>query len=100
MAHGVVNGPARIVGPNSTEIGGVAIPKGVSLTSQLVRAYSQQLPRQTIVSMGATFVHNNADIFPDPFKFSPDRWLQPNSNELDTYLVAFSKGPRSCLGIK
>lgn len=50
--------------------------------------------------MGATIVHRNPDIFPEPFVFSPERWLQEDSHELEKYLVAFSKGPRSCLGIK
>lgn len=50
--------------------------------------------------MAPPFVHNNTCIFPNPQTFTPDRWLQPDSGDLDKYLVAFSKGPRSCLGIK
>jgi hypothetical protein len=45
-------------------------------------------------------VHRNPDIFPEPEIFSPERWLQSGSQNLDKYLVAFSRGPRSCLGIK
>lgn len=50
--------------------------------------------------MGATFVHLNSTIFPDPEKFIPERWLGEGKGQLDQYLVAFSKGPRTCLGIK
>ena len=50
--------------------------------------------------MGHTIMHRNPAIFPDPLRFSPERWLQPDSAMLDRYLVAFSKGPRLCLGIK
>lgn len=50
--------------------------------------------------MGQTFVHRHPDIFADPLTFNPDRWLGKESRELDNYLVAFSKGPRMCLGIK
>lgn len=50
--------------------------------------------------MSNLFVHLNPDIFPEPHKFRPDRWLEPGAEALDTWLVAFSKGPRSCLGIK
>lgn len=51
--------------------------------------------------MGHTFMHTNPEIFPDPFRFDPDRWLQgEKSAALDKYMVAFSKGPRVCLGIK
>jgi cytochrome P450 len=37
-------------------------------------------------------------VFPDPFKFDPERWL--GNKELRKYQVAFSKGKRACLGIK
>lgn len=50
--------------------------------------------------MGASFVHYNEELFPDPYTFNPDRWLQEDSRALDNYLVAFSRGPRSCLGLK
>ena len=46
------------------------------------------------------FVHYDESIFPKPHEFMPDRWLQPDSKALEKWLVAFSKGPRSCLGIK
>lgn len=55
---------------------------------------------QTIVSIAAPFLHDNPDIFTNPEQFDPDRWLQPDSRELETYLVPFSKGPRSCIGVK
>lgn len=44
-------------------------------------------------------VHENPDIFPEPFAFKPERWLAPEK-DLDKYLVAFGKGPRICLGLK
>lgn len=50
--------------------------------------------------MSSVFIHYNEELFPDPYTFSPDRWLQPDSKELETNLVTFSKGPRMCLGIK
>jgi cytochrome P450 len=49
--------------------------------------------------MSNIFVHWNEEVFPDHRTFRPERWLE-NDKDLDTYLVAFSKGPRSCLGIK
>jgi cytochrome P450 len=50
--------------------------------------------------MGQSFVHLNPDIFPSPKVFDPSRWLGEHANDLESYLVPFSKGPRSCLGIK
>ncbi|KAF9563593.1 cytochrome P450 [Agrocybe pediades] len=81
MAHGVVSPLPRIVGPSDSEIAGEIIPTG------------------TVVSMGACMVHKNAEIFPDPMAFKPERWLAEGSAELEKYLVSFSKGPRGCLGI-
>jgi cytochrome P450 len=43
-------------------------------------------------------VHDNPTIFPDPFHFRPERWLE--NPELDQWLASFSRGPRMCLGIK
>jgi cytochrome P450 len=50
--------------------------------------------------MSGVFVHNSEQIFKDALKFDPDRWLQPDSASLDNWLVAFSKGPRACIGQK
>lgn len=81
MANGIVTPLPRIVGPTDVEIAGAVIPAG------------------TVVSQGATIVHRNPEIFPEPTVFDPERWLQEGSQDLDKYLVSFSKGPRSCLGI-
>ena len=52
------------------------------------------------MAIGNTFVHLNPQIFPNPKTFDPERWLKEDSSTLDHYLVAFSKGQRSCTGIK
>ncbi|KAF7983552.1 hypothetical protein HWV62_21130 [Athelia sp. TMB] len=82
MSHGVVSPLARMVGPAPVNIAGVTVPAGAS------------------VAVTSSFMHNNPDIFKDPFVFDPQRWLQPDSQYLERFLVPFSKGPRSCIGIK
>jgi len=57
----------------------------------------QHIPGGTNVGMSGIFVHNSESIFPNPTKFDPDRWLNGSEN-LDNWLVAFSKGPRQCIG--
>ena len=37
-------------------------------------------------------------VFPEPFKFKPERWL--DKKELQKYQVTFGKGRRACLGKK
>ncbi|KAF8659814.1 hypothetical protein AX16_001699 [Volvariella volvacea WC 439] len=81
LAHGIVTPLPRIAGPTDVEISGAKIPAG------------------TVVAMGHTVVHRNPEIFPNPREFIPERWLGDDVQNLDKYLVAFSKGPRSCLGI-
>lgn len=48
--------------------------------------------------MAAPFVHNDPDIFENPEEFRPERWLTPESVELENSIVAFSRGARQCLG--
>jgi len=48
--------------------------------------------------MESTYLlHTNPEIFPDPFKFEPQRWI--DNPKLTKYLFAFGRGPRSCLGM-
>ncbi|KAI9434304.1 cytochrome P450 [Lactarius indigo] len=81
IAPAVPAGLPRIVPPSGAVIAGIRIPGGV------------------VVSQSPLFLHFSDQIFPKPHKFLPDRWLEPGSKALDNYLVVFSKGPRSCLGI-
>lgn len=39
------------------------------------------------------------DVFPDPAKFNPQRWLD-NPTLKSRYMMAFGKGARMCLGMK
>lgn len=57
------------------------------------------IPGGTIVGMTSVLVHQSPSIFAEPEKFNPNRWLEEDAKGLEQWLVAFSKGPRSCLGI-
>jgi cytochrome P450 len=64
------------------------------------------IPRNTPVSLTNMFIHLDPSIFPSPESFIPDRWLVetrdekfPPANEAKRFLVPFSKGTRSCLGM-
>jgi cytochrome P450 len=50
--------------------------------------------------MSGTFVHSSKAIFKNPETFDPERWLNKDSASLEKWLVAFSKGPRMCMGQK
>ena len=57
-----------------------------------------KMPAGTSMSMTSALVHTNPVIFPEPFEFRPERWIE--DRRLDRYLISFSKGDRQCLGIK
>src|SRR5436190_2662816 len=55
---------------------------------------------QTVVGMSSWMMHRNEDIFPNPDKFDPSRWLDPAvARVLNKHLVPFSRGQRQCLGM-
>jgi len=58
------------------------------------------VPAGTIVGLSAWMMHRNEDVFPNPDKFDPSRWLDPVTvRVLDKHLVPFGKGQRQCIGI-
>ena len=58
------------------------------------------IPKDTLTSLSIKDIHFNPQLFPDPHKFDPDRWLKgEESVRLSKYLVSFSRGARRCLGI-
>jgi len=103
LSHGAVSLLPRVVGPGPAVIGGFSVPEGVrpyyilySILTTLIAFQSQ-----TVVRSSSTFVHYNSEIFPEPDIFNPERWLASDAHQtLDPWLVAFSKGPRICQGIK
>ncbi|KAL3476651.1 cytochrome P450 [Aspergillus californicus] len=58
------------------------------------------IPAGTFVSMSTYFILRDPDIFPEPTKFIPERWLlEPEElQSLNRYLVPASKGTMGCLG--
>ncbi|ESK86615.1 benzoate 4-monooxygenase cytochrome p450 [Moniliophthora roreri MCA 2997] len=81
LSPGGVSPFPRVVGPSGATVAGCEVPD------------------KTTVSCASYFVHTNPSIFPVPDRFIPERWLGSNTRELEKYLVPFTKGPRTCLGI-
>lgn len=81
LSHGVVGGVPRVVPEGGTTLSGRFVPAGTRVDSNVYP------------------IHHNEDIFPNSFKFDPERWLQPDSKKKDKYVVAFGTGSRMCLGL-
>jgi cytochrome P450 len=62
------------------------------------------LPPGTIVGCAAYNLHHDADIFPHPFSFRPERWLDDETDSglrrpgMDKAMIPFGAGTRACIG--
>lgn len=57
----------------------------------------------TQISMTQHWTHFNPELFPDPHTFRPERFLDADSDSspaIEKYLMPFSRGSRSCIGLK
>ena len=56
------------------------------------------IPPGVPVGMSCMHIHDDEAIFPDHYKFDPERWLPLNTNgvRLQRYIAAFGKGSRQC----
>ncbi|VUC28941.1 unnamed protein product [Clonostachys rosea] len=66
------------------------------------RGFSYVIPRGATIGMSAFINHNNEEIFPDPHKFEPGRWITAQGKPdyaMEKYILSFSKGSRQCIGM-
>uniref|UniRef100_A0A0N4Z405 Cytochrome P450 n=1 Tax=Parastrongyloides trichosuri TaxID=131310 RepID=A0A0N4Z405_PARTI len=59
------------------------------------------LPKGALFVFPLQHTNFNPEIFPDPYKFDPDRFLPENASKRSVYdFTPFSAGPRNCIGQK
>jgi hypothetical protein len=61
------------------------------------------IPQGYAVGMSTVVTHHDERAFPDSYAFAPERWLDENNQrrkDVERSMLAFSKGSRSCLGMK
>ncbi len=100
----------RVIPKGGCMIEGYYLPAGVSFFSgfdlgRVVISFQHIIadtvcPHQTVVSAQPYIINRQADIFPNPETFNPDRWLVNKENYKVLYktLWTFSSGPRGCIG--
>lgn len=94
----------------SVRLAGSTATRTARLSREPLRYKDWIFPAGTPVSVTLNDVLTDDRLFPSPNKFDPMRWvipsMDPNRQEqlsvnatTDRYFVAFSRGPRSCVGI-
>lgn len=59
------------------------------------------IPEGTVMHIHIYDLHRDENIYPDPLKFDPDRFLPEKVNERHPFAyIPFSAGPRNCIGQK
>jgi cytochrome P450 len=83
---------------------GLRVAHGVSSRQPRIATHEElvykqwTIPRGTPVMQSLYLLHMDPEVFPEPFAFRPQRWL--DNPDLKRNLFAFSRGSRSCLGMK
>ncbi|KAL9094741.1 MAG: hypothetical protein Q9165_003012 [Trypethelium subeluteriae] len=81
----------RIMPPNSFGLPRRTPPEGAPVLNDFIAG-------NTSVSMSAYVAHRDEEIFPDPERYLPERWLGESGKDLQQYFIAFSAGARGCIG--
>ncbi|KAI0544657.1 cytochrome P450 [Xylaria curta] len=58
-----------------------------------------KLPPGTVLSESSYLLHIDEKVFPEPFEFRPERWINDTEHTVRHQFVAFSRGARGCIGI-
>ncbi|KAL4971998.1 cytochrome P450 [Aspergillus desertorum] len=90
---------------NGVILEGLRLSYGISSRLPRIAPYTAlqykewSIPPGTPVGMTSVIMHHNESVFPDSYRFMPERWLEPDTRKhLEKYMVAFSKGSRQCIG--
>ena len=66
------------------------------LAMQPFQLDSHSLPKGTWIVMSPYITHRLPELFPEPYKFLPERWLSIHPSAYE--FMPFSAGPRYCIG--
>ena len=75
----------------------------VCYSDTMIDGYS--IPAGTVVGMSPYCLHRDENVYPEPLKFAPERWLTADGLLIDEsdvrnkYFWAFSSGARMCIGM-
>ncbi|KAL2818535.1 cytochrome P450 [Aspergillus granulosus] len=92
--NGVINEALRLAIGGSWRLPRIPTQEALCYKNHLI-------PQGTPVIISQYFMHMNPDVFPEPSKFDPERWIKAaaNGDNLGKYLVPFHRGTRNCIGL-
>jgi cytochrome P450 len=76
------------------------LPRVIETPEAIFNGY--RVPKGTTVSMSAWMLNRNPQNFPEPEKFIPERWSDPEKSKIleNKYFAPFGKGSRQCVGMQ
>jgi len=78
----------------------------MSYTTPLPSRKTYIFPPKTVISMSIIDMHLNGEVFTDPHRFWPERWIdesittKDHLRQMEKSFVPFGKGTRGCLGLE
>ena len=80
---------------NPTRLPRVVPPQGFDITTSGGQHF--HIPAGTLVGLQIYSLHFNPNVYPDPFAFKPERWLNETTSEMQRDFIPFGLGPRQCI---
>ncbi|KAI3915737.1 hypothetical protein MKW92_045004 [Papaver armeniacum] len=82
----------------------MAVPHKAAKETSLM---GKKIDKGTVVMVNLYAIHHNSNVFPEPYKFMPERFLKDvnsddsfgNIKKMESSLVAFGAGMRICAGM-
>jgi len=76
-------------------------PLKVSPVDRATTLGPYEIPPGTVLIISTWGLHYNPEVYPEPFKFDPDRWSPENAGKRSPYAwLPFSYGKRACIGMQ
>jgi cytochrome P450 len=91
ILNAVINESMRILPATQQDWPRNVPPEGAVLAGKF-------LPSGTIVTLQMYAVHTDPNLWEEPDKFKPERWLKENPTDALNEIIPFSRGVRVCLG--